>query len=106
MSESRNNPRVELKSEDFGEWDWETVDLAGGQLLGVIADIAYHHANPGEGWQPFAEGGDVPTLLAEVRSHIERLEKATRAARREVARVESTARLAAYRRIKAEAARP
>lgn len=96
---------IEIKAEDFGEWDWETVDLAGTRLLGVVADIAFHNTNPGEGWQPFTDRGDVPALITEVRGHVERLEEATRAARRELAAVERTARLAAYRRRKAEGGR-
>jgi hypothetical protein len=96
---------IEIKAEDFGELDREAVDLAGAQLLAEVADIAFHNTNPGEGWQPFAEGQGTPALIAEVRGHIERLEEATKAARRELAAVERVARLAAYRRIKAEESR-
>lgn len=99
------NPKIKLKAEDFGKWDNSDVYSAGAQLLGTVADIAYHKTNPGEGWQPFAKVGDMPALVTEVRGHLERLEEATKSARREIARVESTARLAAIRRQKQEGRR-
>jgi hypothetical protein len=58
--------------------------------------------NPGEGWSPYSRPGNVADLLAEVRDHVERLEEAVKKARRQLAAVERPARLAAYRRAKAE----
>jgi hypothetical protein len=95
---------IELKAEDFGDWDADTVLVAGGELLGTVADIAYHHTNHGEGWYPFADEADVPAVIAEVRGHIERLETAIKKAKADIASVERPARLAAIRRRKAEEA--
>lgn len=94
---------VELRREDFGEWDRDDVYTAGAQLLGVVADISFHNCNPGEGWSPFCEitgDGDVPALIREVRGHIERLEEAIKEAKAGIAAVERPARLAAIRRTK------
>jgi hypothetical protein len=97
---------VELQPEDFNEWDWETVELAGAHVLGEVADIAYHAISAGEGWDPFAKDGDTPELIREVRGHIERLEAAVKKARADIASVERPARLAAMRRQRREVEQP
>ena len=91
---------IELKTEDFGDWDRDDIECAGSQLFIVLGDLIHHHYAEGEGWYPFAE--DIPGIVSEVRGHIERIEKATKTARQEIARIESTARLAALRRQKRE----
>lgn len=91
---------IELKAEDFGDWDRDEVECAGGELFGVLADLLHHNYSDGDGWYPRAQ--DVPGIIAEVRGHTERIEEALKKARREVAAVERPARLAAYRRAKAQ----
>lgn len=94
--------RFELKSEDFGEWDVDIAVCAGGELFAELHDLMFHTYNAGEGWCPFADESDIPAVIAEVRGHIERIEAALRKARQDLASIERPARLAAYRRIKAE----
>lgn len=93
---------IEIKREDYAEWDWDAVVWAGGDVMRVVADIAFHNTNPGEGWQPFAKINDTPELIAEVRGHIECLEEAIKKARKGIADVERNARLAAGRRVRKE----
>lgn len=97
------NQKIELKAEDFGRWDRDDIECAGSQLFTELADLMQHNYSAGDGWYPFAE--DTPGVLAEIRSHIERIEEALKKARRDVAAVERTARLAAYRRVKVEEGR-
>jgi hypothetical protein len=93
---------VELTREDFDpDLDWDTVVIAGAGVMRVVADLAYHNTNPGEGWDPFAEPGDVPALITEIRGRVEQLEEAIKKARGEIAHVERVARLRAARRERA-----
>lgn len=93
---------VEIQPGDYAEWDWENIELAGAHLFSEIHDLMFHAFNPGEGWTPFAEAGDVPALIVETRAHLDRLEAAVKEARAEIACVERNARLAARRRERAE----
>ncbi|MCW2900415.1 MAG: hypothetical protein JWO67_2680, partial [Streptosporangiaceae bacterium] len=93
---------IEIREEDFADWDSELVSLAGAQLFSGVADIVHHNAKPGEGWDPFADPADVPAVIAEVRGHIERFEAVIKKARADIAGVERNARLAARRRQRAE----
>lgn len=93
---------VEIQSGDYAEWDWDIAVDAGAQLMGVIADLSFHHCSPGDGWRPWAKFGDTPELIAEVRGHLDRLEAAVKKARADLAGVERNARLAALRRQRAE----
>lgn len=93
---------IEIRKEDFAEWDSDIVSLAGSHIMHEVQDIAFHCTNPGEGWTPWADESDTPALIAEVRGHIERLEAAIKKARADIAGVERNARLAARRRQRAE----
>jgi hypothetical protein len=93
---------VEIKREDFAEWDIDIAECAGGELFAALADLMHHNYNAGEGWYPFADQGDTPAVIAEVRGHIERLESAIKKAKADLASIERPARLAAYRRQKRE----
>jgi hypothetical protein len=94
---------VEIKPEDYqgGGYDWDTVVTAGYEVMAVVKDLAFHRI--GDSWDPWAEQGDVPALVAEVRDIVGQLEEAIKKAKGEIASVERTARLAAIRREKAEA---
>ncbi len=96
--------RVQLKPEDFGDWDIHTAVGAGGELFTALADLMFHNYAEGEGWTPFADESDIPAVIAEVREHIATLEAAIRKAKADIASIERPARLAASRRIKAEEA--
>lgn len=93
---------IELKPEDFGEWDRFEVIGAGSLLFGEIHDLLFHTYNAGEGWTPWADSGDTPKVIAELRGHIERMEAAIKEAKQQIAFAERPARLAAYRRTKRE----
>lgn len=97
---------VEIRREDFqGDgYDWDIVVQAGNEVMALVADLAFHNCNPGEGWDPFAKYDDVPALISEVRGHVERLDEAIKKAKADIASVERAARLAAVRREKREAA--
>lgn len=93
---------TDLRPEDFAEWDWDIVSEAGAELMGVVADLSFHHCSPGDGWWPTTKFGDTPELIAEVRSHLDVIEAAVKKARADLAGVERNARLAARRRQRAE----
>lgn len=93
---------LELKPEDYADWDWETVELAGAHVFAEMHDLIFHAYSPGDGWMPFAESGDVPALVTETRAHLDRLEAAIKKARADIASVERNALLAARRRHRAE----
>lgn len=93
---------VEILREDYADWDWETVELAGAALFSDMHDLLFHTYNASDGWMPFAEPGDMAALITETRGHIDRLEEAIKKARKDIADVERNARLAAMRRIRAE----
>lgn len=95
---------VEIKAEDFGDWDRDEPVLVGNEIMRELHDITFHAYNAGEGWTPFCEESDTPAVIAEVRGYIERLEAVIKKAKADIASVERPARLAAYRRIKAEEA--
>lgn len=94
---------VEIKPEDFGEWDIDIAVSAGGGLFADIADLMFHSYNASDGYYPLADESDVPAVIAEVRGHIERLESAIKKAKADIASIERPARLAAYRRQTREA---
>jgi hypothetical protein len=92
---------IEIRNDDFADWDWEALYFAGSLLLREIQDVAFHNLNPGEAWEPFVERGDVLGLVSEVRVHVERLEAVVKKARADLDGVERNARLTARRRVKA-----
>src|SRR3954470_18510970 len=104
QNDDGSRPKIALKPEDFGEWDRNEPILAGNDIMRELHDIVYHAYNEGEGWTPFCDETDTPAVIAEVRGYIERVETVLKKARRDLAAVVGTARLAAYRRIKAEEA--
>lgn len=93
---------VEIKPEDFAEWDIDVAVSAGGGLFADLADLMFHTYNASDGYCPRADESDIPAVIAEVRGHIERIEAATKKARADIAGVERNARLAATRRRRAE----
>lgn len=93
---------IEIKPEDFGEWDCFEVIGAGSLLFSEIHDLLFHTYNAGEGWTPWADSGDTPKVISELRGHIARIEEAIKEAKQQIAVAERPARLAAYRRAKRE----
>lgn len=94
---------TEILPEDYrADVDSETLQYeAMSPLVIAIKDFVHHRM--GDGWDPWAEPGDIPALLAEVREIIRPFEEAIKTAKAEIAAVERTARLAAVRREKAAA---
>lgn len=94
--------RLQLKPEDFNAGDSDTAVCAGGELFAELSDLMFHNYAEGDGWSPFADENDIPAVIREVRAHIERLEAAVKKAKADLASIECSARLAAYRRIETE----
>lgn len=93
---------VEIRPEDYAEWDSDIAVCAGGELFSDLADLMHHNYAAGDGWTPFADENDIPAVISEVRGHIERIEAATKKARADLAGVERNARLTAMRRQRKE----
>lgn len=98
-SPAREKHPTELTRADFGEWDWDAIREAVYPVMAEVQDIHHHHM-AGTAWDPYVERGKTPELIAECRAILDRLEKPIKAARRQIAVLEGTARLRAVRRIK------
>lgn len=95
----REKVAVEVTRADFGEWDWDFIVEAVYPVMAQVNDIQ-HHRMADTDWTPWAKRGETPELIAEVREIIAQLEAPIKAARRQIAILEGTARLRAHRRIK------
>lgn len=84
---------------DFGEWDWDFIVEAFYPVMAQVHDI-HHHRMAETDWTPWAKRGETPELIAECREILAQLEAPIKAARRQIATLEGTARLRAHRRIK------
>lgn len=97
-STSEKRPLAPTRA-DFGEWDWDFIVEAVYPVMAEVHDIQ-HHRMADSSWEPWAKRGETPELIAECRAILAQLEAPIKAARREIAILEGTARLRAHRRIK------
>jgi hypothetical protein len=94
---------IDVRPGDFNTNDWEIVARTCTRIRELAQEIAGQD-DPADTWDPFTERDDLPALIAQVSSVVERIETATKRARAELACVQHAAMLAAIRRRNAEKA--